>query len=809
MRTLVWPVSLLFTASLLAAPDPLARSFTVSVDDCRKELRSPKAEERRVAAIELGRLGSKAEPALPELVQAMHDPDLLVAHEACNTLVRIGPNATPLVAKKLRDESPWVRWQAMDVLLRLGPDAKAAVPALADRVAKAPKETLRILCAMKLGRLGSDARAALPVLIQTAGDRGNLGTSWHAAHPSSVCEAAIEAVKRIDPTALDKLSESALPTLIDMLRSDDAGERQAAMGALALLGKAAAPALPALRDALLTNRSHSRTLVTTLASLGAKGQRTVLEIVNDNTVDLQLRRDVLANLAFRPGLESSTVRQVAKLLTHPDRPIRSLAAMTLASQGAEATPYVRALVEGLADPALLRLDDGSGHWQRGQTHLAAEALSRIGAKAVPPLIEALQSEGKRAEAMIALGRMGPAARDAREPLGKLLQDDNPLIALQAAGALLRLGDERQKPLRLVIAGLRDQDGRVSRLAFDIVYHSGTPGLEERMAWRVPWLHDLPRERGMALPAEAFPPLLALLGDEQLGSWAAIVLARQKEDAPRLVPRLTKLLRDKDSRVRANAVQVLHDFGAASAAATSELARLLEEDPSAEVQAAALRALASIGPEASAATPVLLRILAQKRNREEVLDALGSIRPTSREAVTAVASLLNPSSSDTPKADGYRRSVAMATLGKIGPAARTALPALRAGLLDEDAIVRVEATYALAAITDDFETYLPLLLLAGRDAYDPEERYPVMPFVLEALKRLGPKAAKATPWLVERVSGTGDVRADREHIPAAIQALGAIGPAAKAALPRLRKLAVQGKAPNAALAAEAIRQIEGR
>jgi HEAT repeat protein len=790
-------VPLLLVAFVLGVGDPLAPSFTV--EDYRKEFQSLNPRTRCAAAIKLGRLGPKAVPALPKLIQALHDPDLVVAHEACNTLVRIGANATLPVGKLLRDESPWVRWQAINVLLRLGPDAKAAVPALADRVEKAPKVTLRILCAMKLGRLGPDARAALPTLIKAAGDRGNLGTSWHAAHPSSVCEAAIEAVRRIDARAVPAVAESALPTLIDMLKGDGPGERQAATGALALLGPAAAPVRAALRDALLANRAEARRVVPILADIGAGGQEALLDIVTDNALPVQLRRDVLTNLAFRPGLGRDAVRRVGRLLAHPDAPLRSLAAMTLASQGPQAAEHVPALIAGLTDPALLRLHDGSGLWQRGQTHLAAEALSRVGAKAVPPLIEALRQEDKRREAIIALGRMGTAARDACKPLRALLCDDDPLIALQAAGALLRLRDTPQKPWRVVIAGLSDANEQVRGLAFDIAYHNGTPGLEERDAWLRFWW-DTPRPGAMTPPREAIPPLLALLGDKQLGAWAADALARRKGDAPTLVPRLTKLLRDKDGQVRANAVHVLSKFGPASAAATPDLVRLLQEDPSAEVQQAALRALGRIGPGASAATPVLLRMLADNRSREDVLYTLGSLRPTSREAVAGVLASL-------PGSEGYRRSVVIATLGQLGPAARPALPALRAALLDEHAIVRVEATYALAAVTEDVETYLPQLLLAGCDTYDAEDRYPVMPFVLQALKRLGPKAAKATPWLLDQLNETCDERADEERVPGAIRALGAIGPAGKMALPRLRKLAA-GTGPTAALAADAVRQIEG-
>jgi HEAT repeat protein len=789
-------------AGALLAPGAPAPSVTVQVEACRKDLRSGDAEKRRVAAIKLGWLGPKAEPALPDLMEALSDPDDYVAQEASNTLVRIGPKAVPHLARALSHMQSWVRWQAIEVLLRLGPDAKDAVPALARQV-KEGRVMMRILAAMKLGRLGPQARKALPALLKAVGDRGNLGTTWYAAHPSSVCEAAVLAIRAIDPGALKRVDRASLKTLLAMLRGDDHGERQAAAGALALLGPAAAPAVPVLKDLLLKSGHDVAKVTTALAGAGKEGQKLLLDVVSDAKVDIDVRRMIMRSLAFTPGLGPEAIRRVTGLLSHPDQAIRSLAAMTLASQGPAAEEAIPALIAKITDPGLFQLNDRTPVLHNTR-YVAAEALSRIGPKAVPPLIEALKSEGKREPAIIALGRMGPVARDARKALRKYLDDRNRTIALQAAGALLRLGEKPEGPIAVLVAGLSDPDKGVHSLALNLLWFGGT----ERGGHR--WALSRARfgEPALVLPGEATRPLLEMLKNENLRGRAANLLGQMKGEAGVLVPPLVKLL--DEARLRTTVLPILGDLGPAAAGATPAIIRVLKADANGDVQRCGLRALAGIGPRASAAVPLLLKAIANPKapGRDDALHALGIIGAASKEAIDALVKAIRPDPKK-PAGDGYRRSVAVLALGRAGPAARAALADLRQALLDRDPIMRVRATYAMAAITGDTETYLPLLLLAGRDTYDVSDRYPVMEFVLETLEMLGPKAGKATPWLVEQLDETGDVRADEERIPSVIRVLAAIGPGAKASLPALKRLAGGKHWARADLAARVIRQIERR
>jgi HEAT repeat protein len=593
-----------------------------------------------------------------------------------------------------------------------------------------------------------------------------------------------------------------------MLRGADPGERQAAVGALALLGPHAAPALPDLRDALLTGRSDRGRLAALLAGIGPEGQKVLLDVAERGS-DPVCWREVLTALAGRPGLAPATVRRVTGLLEHPDAMTRGLAAATLAAQGPAAACAVPALIEGLTDPALVRLDTG---WDNvcceGPTvHLAVAALARIGAPAVPALVEALESDNadRRQQAVIALGRIGPPARDARKALRKQLEGGHTSTRLHAAGALLRTGEDPEKRLRVLTAGLKDPGTR--RLALFILCYGGT----EVPVGEGACLGDLAGSGRLTLPKEAMEPLLGSLGDKGLGVWAAGLLGLMKGEAGELVPRLTALLREGDSRQRSSSLFALEKLGPAAAEAAPVVLRVLEEDGAPEVQALAARALEAIGGKAPTPAPVLLQRIAAQRalhSCDDLYLALGSLRPVPREVIDHLLNVQG-AGADGPSSDGYRRSLPLRTLGQIGPAARAAVPALEARLLDHDPIVRAYATFALAAVTEDVETYLPRLLLAARDAYDVEERYPVRGFVLEGLKLLGPRAAKATPWLLEQLAQTGDGRADRERVRAVIAALGAIGPGARAALPRLRRLAARGEAIEAAEAADAVRRIERR
>jgi hypothetical protein len=122
-------------------------------------------------------------------------------------------------------------------------------------------------------------------------------------------------------------------------------------------------------------------------------------------------------------------------------------------------------------------------------------------------------------------------------------------------------------------------------------------------------------------------------------------------------------------------------------------------------------------------------------------------------------------------------------------------------------VRIHATTALIAAGENSDDYFRILMLAWRDSYTPGEQSPVEA-VLQGIKVLGPKAAKAVPRLLELLDKGPTDRFARDHRVDALEALARIGPAAKAAVPRLQELAAADSI-LAAPAAAALAAVEGR
>ncbi len=124
------------------------------------------------------------------------------------------------------------RQKAARALAALGPSARSAAPALAAGL-KDSSTAQQIACARALGKIGPDARPAVPELSARTGKSEN----------PELRMAAIEALGAIgDPSALSALDA----TLLD----DDLKVRRSAARALALMGPAARPSVPALISSL-------------------------------------------------------------------------------------------------------------------------------------------------------------------------------------------------------------------------------------------------------------------------------------------------------------------------------------------------------------------------------------------------------------------------------------------------------------------------------------------------------------------------------------------------------------------------------
>ena len=146
-----------------------------------------------------------------------------------------------------------------------------------------------------------------------------------------------------------------------------------------------------------------------------------------------------------PGMKSARdVRGLIRLLKHRDLDVQYGAAEALGEIGDS----------GAVEPliAALKNDEYSGvRWK------AAEALSKIGAPAVEPLIGALSHDDDdvRWKAAIALGEIGDPR--AIEPLIILLCDEDRFVKSHAALALGAIGEPAVNPL---LRALREGDGNL-------------------------------------------------------------------------------------------------------------------------------------------------------------------------------------------------------------------------------------------------------------------------------------------------------------------------------------------------------------
>jgi HEAT repeat protein len=309
--------------------------------------------------------------------------------------------------------------------------------------------------------------------------------------------------------------------------------------------------------------------------------------------------------------------------------------------------------------------------------------------------------------------------------------------------------------------------------------------------------------------EAIPALVAALKSKEVSArrLAAEDLGQLGPEGRAAVPALTQALEDADGRVRVSAAEALWEIERKAGNAVPALVAALK-DNDAGVRRAAVAALSGIGPDARAAVPSLAAALqdADRDVRRDAARALWRIGPEARSAAAALAAALRD-------ADGNVRRSAAGALGTLGPEARAYLPALSDALKDKDIEVRHFAARALVQVGDRGakRAAAPVLheLLRHGDR-DPRVHAEIIVF----LWRIGPEPESeswgldpgdliAATLLLTGVYGTEeDTETQKNAVPSLLAAfktvpapghraalartLGAIGPAARAAIPALRE-----------------------
>jgi HEAT repeat protein len=365
---------------------------------------------------------------------------------------------------------------------------------------------------------------------------------------------------------------------------------------------------------------------------------------------------------------------------------------------------------------------------------ASGKLQTAGPSAIPALIAMANSEC--ADARLLVIRLLTDVDEDCDPgevnavLRRLLHDPDSAVRLQASTAVLARGAAELDEVR---GCLREEDPKLVSLALEAISSFGPD-------------------------AVAVLPELQTLLEDTTGNrpWPGNVLAFLKSAARPLIPVLLKRSSEGRPYSRFRIAQALSEIGADPNDVVPILTPLLSQKDD-YVCWEAGRLLARIDPEEGRRQ--VSRLVGQLANKEASLDgkdpdlqALSGLSSLAKEAVPLLMRLLSNS-------DWYVRSMAMGTLGGIGPDAAPAVPILMGFI--------------------------------NRKAPSNYERFDVEP-AIRALGSIGPAARSAVPRLVEFMNANSANSATGHANDVIVQALGRIGEASPEVIAALRlQLAMTG------------------
>jgi HEAT repeat protein len=462
---------------------------------------------------------------------------------------------------------------------------------------------------------------------------------------------------------------------------------------------------------------------------------------------------------------AATIQKLTQDLTSQSVETRRQAAAELTNRGPKAKTAVAALGRSLKDKdAEVR-------------SLAATALGAIGESAsiaVPALIEATKdaSPDVRAHAIHSLGLVGVKSEPVIKALALAITDKEATVRRAAALSMRELKPDRNVSIPLMAKVLDDAEPAVVLPALDTITELGESAVPaliecvERGGRARYWGCVVLSELGPVGKAAA-PALAAAVKDADAETRMHALLALAAIGAPShdaAGNAIADSLADKEPRVRNAAHYAAGRVGVTKAVPAFE-ASLKSDDPLTVVIAA--WALAKLKPDDAKQT---------KSSVEIILGRLRDDRSPARVAAAKAIVDLVVSSADkeivppgtvlTLDEEGQRlvleavtaqgakavpllvqrlghkesRIYAARALGRIGPGAKDAAPALSKLLAEDDVDLRHEVLIALAAIGSDAAAAVPALVesLKRNDA--------TLPLTCYALGKIGPAATPAVTQL---------------------------------------------------------------
>lgn len=489
------------------------------------------------------------------------------------------------------------------------------------------------------------------------------------------------------------------PILPTRLHSD-------AIACLSEIGQSFKTALPPLLAALNNSEPNTRrAAVLALAEIGPRNEPIVSALIRAaKDKDSEVRSAALSALTqFGERLEfrfllKPIIPTLIEALHDPNNEVRGRAAQALAGLGRDAATAIPALIElqklyatARTDPGTtaipsdfnqssIMFGDSSLDDQRRWTFFqVTKALIRIdpklGEALLPILIRTSNTSQKRAQCLEfspALQALGEKAAPMAKIFSQLLHDLDFSDRIRAADALGQMKTAARGAIPDLTVALQDTNA-TARLHFaDALAKIDSEHLDSAVA-----------------------ALASLLDDELNQVDAARDLGEIGPAARNAVPSLIKALGESDAYLRQIAGESLWKIDRAQAPKIVPVfvQLLSQKNLSHSSRRSLVELLGKIGPEARASVPLLIENLNHRDRRIQlaVAEALWKIAPPQTpRVVTFLTAYLQ-------RKDYWFREVAAELLGKIGPASKAAVPALKRAIEQSDPILRERANEALQKI----------------------------------------------------------------------------------------------------------------
>ncbi len=734
------------TLATLARPDGPAGSEAAA--KLRTDLVAALSQEGRdnqlVAALAVGKIGQETPTALPALHKALFSQDAELQRVAALVLRQVAPR------------------QVADYAVPEGADARSF-----------PVRWLRMT---HMRTTSSDDTAVIPPLIEALKDADPAVQRWAA----NVFAEEAEAIQN---------SIDAVPALLKLFEgSDEALARIAAhgLGKLSLRDGSITPkVLAALGDAQANRRSRAaEALSRAMRPLDTRGQKVIVprELQSAEAItalagarkdaDPAVRAQVIRTLGWigAPAAKAlPTLIQVAGA-AEGDKAERLAAFTALGQIGQDSATVVPLLLKSLKDT------------DEAIRKSASAALARYGREALPALRKALteSDEEIRQGAILALGGIGSESREALPELTPLLKGAQPYSRVLAAAAILQIDTAHTEAMQVLGASLAEKEATIRQTALEAIRRLG-PAAAPLTASVAKALAD----EDSSIPWRAADALGAI-GPPAVAAVPALVAVIEKNpDTKRNAEAI--YLESPEYRTQ-RCIEAIRQIGPEAKGAVPALITVLKT--CADIEAA--DTLSILDPTRIDGVPALI---AGTRSgfdniRESSLRAIGRLGPAAKEAVAALIQRLPSESNLTspiketlirlgPVAvpqltqaleDPAVRFQALLTLGRMGPLAREAAPAMlkaaQGDLLSE----------GLLAIANLGETAGPVLLEAVKD--------PVRSRA--ALRALATLKGTAAASVVAPLAGLLKDPAFAEKAEV-LRTLAELGPVARSAVPAITPL----------------------